>query len=180
MKKEELLKLKELIINETNRRKRINELLDNKLVKEYFELTNKKQDKITEEELEILKYILNDFKVTKTNGIYVCTCAIRTDYHICYEETEYYSEYIDINSNKAEKKRYVNIESNEDVIGTIEKEDNRPLISEFERNNIVLNPYNTSENSNGFYEVKNEFFMNCIKYGNIKSKNMILKKYKRL
>ena len=181
MKKEELLKLRELVNNEKNRRKKINGLIDNDLVKEYFKLIDKKIDKITEDDIEIIKCVLENFEVKKTNGIYVCTCAFYTDYHICYEETEYYTQEVDINSNRAEKKRYVNIESNEDVVGTKEKEDiNRPLISEFERNNIVLNPYNSNKNSNGFYEVRNEFFMNCIKYGQVKSKNLILKKYNRL
>ena len=60
------------------------------------------------------------------------------------------------------------------------KENNKILIKVFEDNNIVLNPYNTNVNSNGYYEVKTDFFINAIKDGQTKSKRLLLSKYSRI
>lgn len=184
MKRNELILLRELMNKELERRKRINKMLDMEESKEYSTYLDKKLLKLELDELSILKKVLtHDLKVTKTNGIYVCTCAFKVECSICYEDTEYYSEYVDINSPKAEFKRYVDIESGDDVVGT-NKEDNeeknRIYFKDFETNNIVLNPHNSSVGSNGYYEVRNEFFINSIKYGQAKSKKLILEKYPRL
>ena len=58
--------------------------------------------------------------------------------------------------------------------------DKRIVTSEFERNNIVLNPYNKSDNNNGYEEVRRDFFENTLKYGEEESKKLLLEKYPRL
>lgn len=181
MKKNELILLKELLINEVERRKRVNEILDDKLFEEYSMLTDTIFEKLDIDEKNIIKKILEDFKVTKTYGIYVCTRAYEIESSIRYQETDYYNVDLDINSNRAEYKIYHDIESRQTLQATKDKNDfNSPLINEFEKSNIVLNPYNTSKDLNGYYEVRNEFFINSIKYGQTKSKKLILEKYPRL
>ncbi len=181
MKKNELILLKKLLDDELNRRKRINEILDNEILIEYSMLTDTNFEKMDINEISVIRKILENFNITNTNKIYVCTRAYETRCNICYQETDYYDVDLDINSSKAEYKIYRDIESNKSVLGSKEPNDyGSEIISEFEKNNIVLNPYNTSKDKNGYSEVRLEFFNNSIKYGQIKSKNLILKKYPRL
>ena len=181
MKKSELILLKKLFIDEIERRKRINKLLDDKLFEEYSMLTDTNFEKLDINELSVIKKILENFKTTKTNGIYVCTRAYETRCSIRYQDTDYYTVDLDINSIKAENKIYHDIESTQTFLASKEKENiDSLLINEFEKNNIVLNPYNTCKDLNGYYEVRNEFFINSIKYGQAKSKKIILEKYPRL
>ncbi len=181
MKRNELILLRELMNKELERRKRINKILDDKLFEEYSMLTNTNFEKLDLNEINIIKKILENFKVTKSFGIYVCTRAYETRCSICYQETDYYNVDLDINSIRAEDKIYRDIELNQPLLATKDENDfNAPLINEFEKNNIVLNPYNTSNDLNGYYEVRNEFFINSIKYGQAKSKKIILEKYPRL
>ncbi len=51
---------------------------------------------------------------------------------------------------------------------------------DFENDNIILNPYNTSTNRNGYDEVKMDFFKTSIEKGQAKAKKLILTKYPRL
>lgn len=180
MKKNELIKFKKLINNEIDRRKRINELLEHELVREYLKLTNIEKDNLSSENIkEILNLILKDFKVVSTNKIYVCTQAYYTDCRICYQDTNWYTKNVSIDSKCAENKIYKDIESGLSIETTNNKDDilKRPLIDTFEKENIVLNPYNTHLNENGYEDVRLDFFENTFKYGQVKSKKMILKKY---
>ena len=43
---------------------------------------------------------------------------------------------------------------------------------DFENENIILNPYNTSNNRNGYDEVKMDFFKTSIEKGQAKVKNL--------
>ena len=51
---------------------------------------------------------------------------------------------------------------------------------EFENENIILNPYNTSNNRNGYDEVKYDFFETALKNGQAKAKKLVLSKYPRI
>ena len=178
MKRNELIKLRELMAKEITKRDRLKELLTSDLVKEYIELSNTKAKKLDSNQ-ELLNKILSSFLVTETNEIYVCTRAYLVDWDVCYEDTNYYSRNLAINSPKAEYKIYVDIESGKSFTKTDETTDGNPekLIATFEQNHIVLNPHNTCDNKNGYHEVRLEFFEAALKDGQAKAKKLILKKY---
>ncbi len=183
MKRNELIKLRKLVNIEIERRKRIKELLEQNLVKEYLKITNSNIKELDENNIqEILNNILKEFSISRTNGIYVCTYAYYLDWNVYYQETNYYSKSTDINSIDADYKIYADIESDKLIKAVKENKNNdkRPLISNFEKENIVLNPYNTHQNNNGFYEVKYNFFNSALKDGQEKAKKLILSKYPRL
>lgn len=182
MKRNELIKLRELVNQEVEKRNRILKLLENELVKEYLELSKIEIKQLDSNNVrEILNQILTDFNITKTNGIYVCTQASYLDCSICYQDTSYYIKNTKIDAAYADDKTYVDIESGKTIQAT-KKENyhNGPLIKEFEKDNIVLNPYNTPRNKNRYDKVRIDFFENALKYGQAKSKQKILKKYPRL
>ncbi len=183
MKRNELIKLRELVTKEIKRRERIKELLENDLIREYIEITNTKVKELDSSNIrEILNQILSSFSITKTNEIYVCTSAYCIDYEIVYEETTTYRENVEINSPKAMHKIYTDIETGKHISAT-EKSNNSgngQLISDFEKNNIVLNPYNTCQNLNGYYEVKLDFFETAVNDGQAKAKKLILTKYPKM
>lgn len=54
------------------------------------------------------------------------------------------------------------------------------LATEFEEKNIVLNPYNSAKNKNGYEEVREKFFMTAIEKGQGKAKKLILTQYSRI
>ena len=183
MKRNELIQLRELVNGEVKRRERIEQLLENDLIKEYIELTNSKEIKLDSNNVEeILNQVLSSFSITKTNDIYVCTRAYYIDWNVRYEETNYYSRNVEINSQYAEHRVYIDIESGENI-GAIREAngiDREPLISTFEKDNIVLNPYNTWKDGNGYDEVRFDFFETALKDGQAKAKKKILKKYPRM
>lgn len=184
MKRSELIQLRKLVDEETKRRERIQELLRNELVREYLEIAKIKPLDLDNSLNEIINQILSSFTITETNGIYVCTSAWYSDFHICYEDTEYYSVDVDINSKRAEYKIYADIESGKKVKAIKEGSNSYgrtfPFINDFEKDNLVLNPYNNSENQNGYGEVRTEFFKEALKKGQPKSKMLILSKYPRM
>lgn len=135
--------------------------------------------------LKVLIDVLNKIKITQTNDIYVCTGTFITDCDICYQDTTWYTRAVPFDADYAEYRCYSDIENNHTIRAYTKPEFLRSynpqiITSEFESKHIVLNPYNSNENDNGFNEVKNEFFMNCIDVGQAKSKRLILKKYKRM
>ncbi len=182
MKKYELVKLKRQILEEVQRRKRINELLEVEQIKEFIKLSGVKVESLDSENIkEILFSILNNFTITETNGIYVCTGTYITDCDISYEETTYYSSKVDFDSEYAEYRIYCNIEDEKMKRAYLKPFMSCQLLaSEFERNNIILNPYNSSKNSNGYAEVREDFFMTAIEKGQGKAKKLILEKYPRM
>ena len=181
MTRNELIELRKIVNNEINRRKRIKELLSNDLIQEYLRITNTKLEELDDSNIkEILEQILSTFTITKTNGIYVCTSAYYIDCDICYEETNYYSRNVNINSEYAEHRVYTDIESGQTIKGHKEDHYGRPLMRDFENENIILNPYNTSTNRNGYDEVKMDFFKTSIEKGQAKAKKLVLSKYPRL
>ena len=183
MKSNELTRLRKLVDNEIKKRERINSLLQEELVKEYLKLKRLDNKKVNSKNIkEIIEQVLEDFKITKTNGIYVCTSAWVTDCRICYEETYYSNSNVEIDAEYAESKTYSDIELGNYIYASLEGSDDYriPSIKDFEREHIVLNPTNSSVNKNDFEKVRMEFFETAIKEGQTKSKNKILSKYKRL
>ena len=169
--------------NEIKRRERINTLLEEKLIKEYLKLKGLDNKKLNSKNIkEIIEQVLEEFKITETNGIYVCTSAWVSDCRICYEETDYSIRNVDIDADYAESKIYSDIELNNSIYASIEGSNNYkiPSIKNFEKEHIVLNPTNSSNNKNDFEKVRMEFFETALKESQIKSLNKILSKYKRL
>ena len=183
MKRYELVKLRKIVSQEIKRRERIKELLGNDLVKEYLEITKTLVNELDSNDIRgILSNILSSFEIKETNGIYVCTSACYVDYDICYEETYTYTKYTEIDSKLAESKIYTDIESGKSIVAvdSLKKPYDRLLFSNFENNNIVLNPYNTCKNNNGYAEVRMDFFETCLKDGQAKGKKLVLAKYPRI
>ncbi len=185
MTRNELIELRKIVNNEINRRKRIKELLSNDLIQEYLRITNTKLEELDDSNIkEILEQILSTFTITKTNGIYVCTGAYYVDCDIFYQDTSYYTRSADIDSNIAEYRLYTNIENDKRYKAvkdrTIRNWDNNPSFNEFESNNIILNPYNTNVDMNGYNEVKYDFFETALKNGQAKAKKLVLSKYPRI
>ncbi len=179
MQKVELIKLRKLVEKEIKRRKRINELLTNELVKEYIELNNLKVKNLDSNNIrEILEQILSSYEIKESNGIYVCTRAYYVYWNVCYEDTNYYSKEVAINSPNAEHKIYTDIETGKRIKAN--REDNEPFIKDFEQSNIVLNPSNTCKNDNNYDEVKFDFFNTALKEGQAKAKKLVLAKYPRI
>lgn len=183
MTSNDLRKLRTLFLNEVKRREKINTLLKDDSILEFIHLANIKYAELSIEDRTILKEVLGNFKVTKTNGIYVCIGAYYTSWSVTYEETDYYNTETSIDSSDAEHKNYMDIESGRLTFHYTEKADktnNKVLCSDFEKEHIVLNPYNSSKNLNGYDEVREDFFNFSVKYGQPKAKELILKKYPRI
>ena len=184
MNKDELIILKDLVDKEIEKRKRINELLENETVQEYLRITNTDPCNIDSDNIrEVLSQILKTWEISKTNGIYVCTSSYYMDCKINYEDSEFFSHMVPINSRDADYRIYQDIES--EVRVQAAKNNNNPYLiktnmHEFERDHIVLNPYNNVRNQNGYSEVRLDFFENALKYGQAKSKKLLLEKYPRL
>ena len=183
METKDLIRLKKLLNKNIEKINRIEELQKSKDILEYLELTGIK--KFIDEEIDIreyaLKQILENFKIEETNGIYVCTHAYYTTYNITYEETSTYSVDTDIDSKHAAFKIYEDIESKKTMHATREKTMYyQNTIEDFENENKVLNPSNSSKNLNGFQEVRYDFFDSCLRNGQKKGKEIILRKYSRL
>ena len=173
MERKELIYLKKRLQEEIEKRDKIKNLLQQDSVKELISLVEISPDLFVKEDYELLKLILKNYKITNTNNIYVATKAFNLNYG-------YYE--MPIRSLNVGSRIYTNIEDKSTVKAWISEQayDKRTITSEFEKDNIVLNPYNTSVNENGYEEVRQEFFENAIKYGQAKSKKLLLSKYPRL
>ena len=204
MKKSELSKLRKLLEKETTRRKRINQLLSKKSIQEFLSLNNFDVDELPSNDINlILEEILEDFPITETNGILVCTGSYMTKYNICYEDYDYYEQEVSFDNEYAHYQMFKDIETNkirkaycDSYVKQKIEESNKYsigpkmtpsefcngkyLVSELIKDYTVLNPYNSSENENGFGEVQKDFYITAIKYGQPKAKKLILEKYTRM
>ena len=133
---------------------------------------------------EVVKEVLERISFTESSGLYVCTYAYYTDCDISYEDTSFYYRKVPINSLEAEYRIYMDIENGDIYKGTNnlinKKLYNLVLFSEFEPSHIILNPYNTCDNQNGYQEVRLDYFKSLLDNSPSKSKKIVLSKYKRL
>ncbi len=183
MKRNELVYLKKTLKYEKERILRINELLQNENVIEFLKLKGIDEQLLTIDEWEIIKKILEDYKIIETNGIYVCTGAFYEDCNICYQETTYYTRAVDLFSELALYRSYRDIESGvvkHAYLNANEMGESVVLTKDFEQENIVLNPYSTNKNKNGYDEVRKTFFIEAIKNGQPKAKQLILNRYNKM
>ena len=177
MNKSELIKLRSQIRNEIKKRQQINQYLDNQYVLEYLKLVGENTEKKDLENIrEIVKKILNKFEVRESNGIYVCTKVYDEDYHA---PIKYYCK---PSNNNPDHKCYMDIESKREIITDLIY---GPSIYDFEKYNIVLNPYNASYDDknikdNGYEDVRLDFFEECFHSSQQEAVKKLLKKYPRL
>ena len=207
MKKVELIKLKKLLQQEKNRRNRINELLSNSLIQEFLLLNNLSIHELqSDDNWVILKELLKEFEITESNGILVCTGSYLTACSICYQETNYYTKEVSFDNPRIEYQIFKDIETckvhtsytDKYIQGLVEKENKRYsrtkmapsefchsrygryLVSELMDKYIILNPYSSSKNENGFKEVQKDFFTTAIEKGQPKAKQLVLGKYEQM
>lgn len=207
MKKTELIKLKKLLQQEIIKRNKINTLLSNELIQEFKSLTNININELQlNDNWTILEEILNNFQITESNGILVCTRSYSVYCNIYYQETEYYTKEESFNNPNIEYQIFEDIETRKMYVAYTEKyikdkieeqkkyyniEDITPsefcykkygryLVSDLIKKYIVLNPYNSSENRNGFNDVQKDFFITAIEKGQPKAKQLVLNKYPKL
>jgi len=207
MKKTELIKLKKLLQQEIIKRNKINTLLSNELIQEFKSLTNLNINELQlNDNWTILEEILNNFQITESNGILVCTGSYLVCCNIYYQETEYYAKEESFNNPNIEYQIFEDIETRKMYVAYTEKyikdkieeqkkyyniEDITPsefcykkygryLVSDLIKKYIVLNPYNSSENRNGFNDVQKDFFITAIEKGQPKAKQLVLNKYPKL
>lgn len=204
MKKTELIELKKLLQQEKNRRNRINELLSNDLIQEFLLLNSLN---IPELQLDdnwiILKELLKEFQITESNGILVCTGSYLNACNVCYQETEYYIKEVSFDNPYIEYQTFKDIETSKihtaytdkHIQYLIERENNlyngtkmtpsefcyskyrNCLVSELMNKYIILNPYNSSKNENGFHEVQKDFFITAVENDQSNAKQLVLNRY---
>lgn len=198
MKKTEIIMLKRLLQQETNRRNRINELLTNGLIQEFLALNNLDIEKLpSDDKWFILEELLKEFKITESNGILVCTGNYIVECRICYQETDYYTKEVPFDDPYTRYQIFQDIETSKVHTAYIDKyierkieEENkyyttikmtpsefcykrygRRLVSELMEKYIILNPYNSSKKDNEFDEVRKDFFTTAIEKGHLKQSN---------
>lgn len=205
MRRNELIYLRSELEREKEKRKEYNDLLkageigrSSIIVEGLVEQWNLDINSLifeprTMDEYQIIEYILRNYSITGTNGIYVCTNACCSDCDICYEETTWYTEELAIDNPRAEFKLYTDIESKGIIKAYSEKQikeykdrgmarffKDAILIPYFESEHIVLNPHNNHQNENGFAEVRKDFLLSAIHGGQAKAKKLVLSKYPRM
>lgn len=146
-------------------------------------MTEIRPDLFVKEDYELLRKILKNFKITKTNGIYICIDVYYNGLKEDIKNTIWIFE--KINLPYYDKRLYKDIENGKEILGCADNNacqyySNREYDKIFNEENIVLNPYNTRKDKNGYEKVRQEFFKNAIKYGQAKSKKLLLRKYPRL
>ena len=207
MKKTELIMLKRLLQQETNRRNRINELLANDTIQEFLSLNNLDIHKLpSDDKWLILEELLKEFKITESNGILVCTGNYIVECSICYQETDYHTKEVPFDNQYIEYQTFKDIETSKihtaytdkHIQREIEEESKyytttkmtpsefchkrygRYLVSELKEKYTILNPYNSSKKDNGFKEVQKDFFTTAIEKGQPRAKQLVLTKYPQM
>ena len=110
MKKSELIKLKKELLKEIERRKKIEELISKIDVQDFLSLTKIEYDMIkSSDEYAILREILENFEVSESNGILVCTGTYIYDCDI--HGRHYSSRLTNIDSKYVDFRVYTDIEN---------------------------------------------------------------------
>ncbi len=184
MNRIELLTLRELVKAEKEREERFQASSETEHIQRYLNIINGNLYESEDEKLKnTLNRVLLTFNITETNGIYVCTSAWYIDRGSSHPVTDFCLRECKIDYPWAEFKTYVDIESAIPYAAVLDKEVQRdePLIEDFERNNIVLNPYNGYEHGmNGFHEVRFDFLKTAINESEEEAVKLVLAKYPRI
>lgn len=179
MTKEEELELKKKYLEELNKQERINQLVNDEKVKEFIELLSIDKKYLLVDRDKLLQKVLDNFRINETNNIYVCFGTYYTEINPFYTKNSIQNE-----NPYTKYKRYRNIENLVDKVAYTDsyfpRYGQKVLIDDFEKENIVLNPHNTTYNLNGFYEVRMDYFNETINTDQNNAKKLILEKYPRL
>ena len=149
-----------------------------------------------EEENERKKILANfPTKFTSTNDIYVCVGTYFCKYEPAYPTylqlppIRSYVKTTYIDSNNYICRNYRNLEDERDFYvyrseeawekhhHLFELSKHTWPTSEFEEKHMVLNPYNSHIEDNGFNEIRTEFFLDCMTMSQEESKQRLLKKH---
>ncbi len=184
MKRTELLELRELVKAEKEKERNVQVTPGTATIQRYLSTINGNLYESEDEELKnILNIVLLTFGITETNGIYVCTSAWYTERKISHPVSAVCLKECKIDYPWAEFKTYVDIESAIPVGAVLDGEVRRdePLIEDFERQHIVLNPYNDYErNMNGYSEVRFDYFKTALEQGDEEAVKLVLAKYPQI
>lgn len=179
MKKEELDAIQVILLKEKIKRDRISCLQLNKDVEEYLNLVGIERQR-KESLRDILLRILDGYKLTNTNNIWVLTSAFKRENDKYDEDCYTYLKDTFVLDNKADGRKYMNLENLDINIAFFNKKFNYDLVKDFEEKNVVINPRLTNEKLNGFLFARSDFVMDSINYGEERAKEKLLKKYKKI
>ncbi len=189
MTSNELKLFRKLVKSEIEKRKKVNEILQNYDIKDTLEEYLLSEDHLDPfNTYSIVEKVLKGFFVTKSNKIYVCTLSVYED------ESGVKSYYNPATQNiNISYKRYVDIESREIALAGPSVPEYSPLYissdtQSFENKFIVLNPdgeiYSEKKKSafrnNGYYRIRQDFFEACLENTQKEAIKMILKKTPRI
>ena len=170
---------------EIERRKRIIELQKLEIVKEYLKVANRWPVEVDSSNMrEIVKYLLENYSIVDgTQKLYLCVDAFNK-----FGTAE-------PNSNSVIAKNYRDIEEEYEFVEAVKPgfenpykygffrmcSLDRPYINDFEKEHIVLNPYNNNiENSKAYDRIRLDYFIYYAQSGNQdEAVYRLLKKYNR-
>lgn len=183
MNSKELKKLRELFVEEKNRRKKLNELLESEIVKKVLELSKTTIYKENEDINSIVEDIAKYFITSCPCNIYLWLGDYRYErYGDVYESwVEPIKE--PLGSKMATYRKYKNIESKRECGAYIKPDKNNEAneISalNFERENIVLSASDDANIYTIFNQIRTDYYILSINYGLSRAKKLILDKYQR-
>lgn len=188
MTSNDIQKIKERLTAERERIQRLNSSLQDPQVKEYLKLKGIKEKTVyTIDEWQVISEFLKGYETEDPTNIYVCTGATLTECDICYQETNYYERKCSIYDPYLEYREYKNIETGAYVKAYYDIRYVRPyarkyakLISDFEKDVIVLHPCKTDDPDNGYEQVRKYYFETALKYGEEVAEDMVLRKYPKV
>lgn len=181
MNSNELKKLRQLFIEEKNRREKLNELLENEIVKKVFELS---KTTINKEEVDInsiIEDITKYFITSSPCNIYLCLGDYRYERY-----NDVYESWVDpkrepLGSKRATYRKYKNIESKRECGAYIKLDENNETNNisalNFEKENIVLFVSDAVNAYTAFNQIRTDYYILSINHGLSKAKKLILKKY---
>lgn len=180
MLEKELIRLRNNLKYELDRRKKVEECLKNQKVKEFIKLINLGYIDTSLDELKALRYILKRFHISATNHIYICILTGKYDFSEDVYNINQAKLDTDFDDPQREFRYYKNIEDGSFETKIFNSKDFICTPTYFEKQNIVLNPTNSSVNENDYQKVREEFLINAINYGEETSKKLLLEKYPRI
>lgn len=180
-----------MVSQEKSRRERVRELSELESTKEFLDLIKYKIKESDEDVDSVLTDILKKFQVMETNKIFVCESSYIYECTCGYECDDWSIKKFKSISNIEDYEKnlevrepiyraYRDIESTRLVVACNIPRNPYELMSDFESKNIILNPYDSPTNQNGYEEVRELFFKTSIEKGQAKSLQTIFKKYPRL
>ena len=179
MKTQELNYLSKKLFKEKILNERIRELEKRPDVVEYKKITGVQNFKVRSEK-DVLSDILKNYSLTSTNNIWIAINSFVVKLDHFDEDCFSYKETKDLFDLQADGRVYVNLESLDSRYVYFNNQEEIYNVDDFEFCNLILNPFDGKKEHNGFNEVRCEFVLNAINFGEEQAKEKLLKKYKRI